>query len=208
MLESPAMQASRTQVQAPLRSLDQRMDALRRANEIRVRRAQLKKDLKAGNVQIEEILSTPAAVRRDREGRRHPHGRPEVRAREGGTVPEPVPDQPIQDRGRPLRAAAHGAGGPAAPLTRGATLQLAAGGRLIVVTGPSGAGKGTLIRKLVGRRPDLELAGLGDDAAAARGRGGRARVHVPHRRRSSSGASRPASSSSTSSTSPATGTGR
>jgi guanylate kinase len=31
-------------------------------------------------------------------------------------------------------------------------------GRLIVVTGPSGAGKGTLIRKLVGRRADLELA--------------------------------------------------
>jgi hypothetical protein len=59
VLESPAMQASRTQVQAPLRSLDQRMEALRRANEIRVRRAQLKKDLKAGNVQIEEILSNP-----------------------------------------------------------------------------------------------------------------------------------------------------
>jgi hypothetical protein len=46
-------------VQAPLRSLDQRMDALRRANEIRVRRAQLKKDLKAGSVKIEEILSRP-----------------------------------------------------------------------------------------------------------------------------------------------------
>jgi len=53
------MQASRTQVQAPLRSLDQRMDALRRANEIRVRRAQLKKDLKAGSMRIEQILSDP-----------------------------------------------------------------------------------------------------------------------------------------------------
>ena len=50
------MQASRTQVQAPLRSLDQRMEALRRANEIRVRRAQLKKELKAGSVQIESVL--------------------------------------------------------------------------------------------------------------------------------------------------------
>jgi hypothetical protein len=55
------MQASRTQVQAPLRSLDQRMEALRRANEIRVRRAQLKKDLKAGSARIEDILSDPPA---------------------------------------------------------------------------------------------------------------------------------------------------
>jgi S13-like protein len=47
------------QVQAPLRSLDQRMEALRRANEIRVRRAQLKKDLKSGSVRIEDILSDP-----------------------------------------------------------------------------------------------------------------------------------------------------
>jgi hypothetical protein len=53
------MQSTKTPVQAPLRSLDQRMDALRRANEIRVRRAQLKKDLKAGNVHIEEILRRP-----------------------------------------------------------------------------------------------------------------------------------------------------
>ena len=59
VLQCRAMQASRTQVQAPLRSLDQRMEALRRANEIRVRRAQLKKDLKAGTVQIEEVLRDP-----------------------------------------------------------------------------------------------------------------------------------------------------
>ncbi len=53
------MQGTKTQVQAPLRSLDQRMDALRRANEIRVKRAKLKKDLKSGSVQIEMILRKP-----------------------------------------------------------------------------------------------------------------------------------------------------
>src|SRR5918911_4286979 len=48
-----------SQVQAPVRSLDQRMEALKRANDIRVKRAQLKKDLKSGEVSIEEILANP-----------------------------------------------------------------------------------------------------------------------------------------------------
>jgi len=37
------------------------MEALRRANDIRVKRAQLKKDLKSGDVSIEEILQNPPA---------------------------------------------------------------------------------------------------------------------------------------------------
>ena len=53
------MVSSKTQAQAPVRSLDQRMEALKRANHIRVRRAQLKKDLKDGQVQIEAILLDP-----------------------------------------------------------------------------------------------------------------------------------------------------
>ncbi len=56
---SPRMATSKTQTQAPARSLDQRMEALKRANDIRVRRAQLKKDLKEGRVQIDEILLDP-----------------------------------------------------------------------------------------------------------------------------------------------------
>ena len=35
------------------------MDALKRANDIRVRRAKLKKDLKDGRVKIEKILENP-----------------------------------------------------------------------------------------------------------------------------------------------------
>src|SRR3954454_20570003 len=55
------MVASKTQAQAPARSLDQRMEALKRANDIRVRRAKLKKDLKDGTVEIEGVLMSPPA---------------------------------------------------------------------------------------------------------------------------------------------------
>lgn len=41
---------------APTRSPDQRLDALMRANQIRVRRAQLKRDLKAGHASIRALL--------------------------------------------------------------------------------------------------------------------------------------------------------
>jgi hypothetical protein len=44
---------------APERSLNQRMDALKRANEIRTRRARLKRDLKAGRSQIHGLLLDP-----------------------------------------------------------------------------------------------------------------------------------------------------
>jgi S13-like protein len=44
---------------APERSLVQRMDALQRANEIRSRRAQLKKDLKANRASIQGLLLDP-----------------------------------------------------------------------------------------------------------------------------------------------------
>ena len=50
---------SKTQVQAPERSLDQRMDALRRANDIRVQRAKLKRDLKEGRLRVEAVLEDP-----------------------------------------------------------------------------------------------------------------------------------------------------
>jgi len=43
----------------PERSLTQRMDALKRANEIRTQRAQLKRDLKAGRRKIQPLLLDP-----------------------------------------------------------------------------------------------------------------------------------------------------
>ena len=44
---------------APERSLVQRIDALQRANEIRTKRAQLKRDLKGGRTSIHDLLSNP-----------------------------------------------------------------------------------------------------------------------------------------------------
>jgi hypothetical protein len=44
---------------APERSLTQRMDALQRANDIRTRRAQLKRDLKGGRTSIHQLLIDP-----------------------------------------------------------------------------------------------------------------------------------------------------
>ena len=43
----------------PARTHEQRMRALRRANEIRTARAKLKRDLKAGKAQIEKLLLDP-----------------------------------------------------------------------------------------------------------------------------------------------------
>lgn len=45
--------------QIPNRSLTQRMEALGRANEIRTNRANLKRDLKAGRVQLHDCLLDP-----------------------------------------------------------------------------------------------------------------------------------------------------
>jgi guanylate kinase len=61
-----------------------------------------------------------------------------------------VPHQSVEDDGRALRPAASRARRPLAALTSRP--------KLFVVTGPSGAGKGTLIAKLLERRPDLEVA--------------------------------------------------
>ena len=55
----PLSESFPKQVAAPQRSLVQRMEALQRANDIRSRRAQLKRDLKAGRTPIHELLLDP-----------------------------------------------------------------------------------------------------------------------------------------------------
>jgi hypothetical protein len=56
----PSVSDSATKhIAAPERSLLQRMDALQRANDVRTRRATLKRDLKAGRQPIHELLLQP-----------------------------------------------------------------------------------------------------------------------------------------------------
>jgi len=59
----PAAHTTATRSAAtPERSLVQRMDALSRANQIRTRRAQLKRDLKAGRASIQDVFDMMLAV--------------------------------------------------------------------------------------------------------------------------------------------------
>ena len=55
----PVTESISKPVAAPERSLVQRMEALQRANDIRSRRAQLKRDLKAGRTSIANLLLDP-----------------------------------------------------------------------------------------------------------------------------------------------------
>jgi hypothetical protein len=55
----PVSESPPKAVLAPERSLMQRMEALQRANDIRTRRAQLKRDLKAGRAPIHALLLEP-----------------------------------------------------------------------------------------------------------------------------------------------------
>lgn len=57
MTRTAAMQAANAVT--PERSLEQRLDALGRANEVRTRRAKLKKDLKAGRRNIHALVMDP-----------------------------------------------------------------------------------------------------------------------------------------------------
>ena len=55
----PVSESPPKPIAAPERSLLQRMEALARANDVRSRRAQLKRDLKAGRLSIHALLLNP-----------------------------------------------------------------------------------------------------------------------------------------------------
>ena len=129
------------------------MDALKRANEIRTRRARLKRDLKAGRAQIHGLLLDPPEYLLTAKVFDLLLAVPEVRAREGESDPHALPHLAEQDDRRPVRAPAQRAGLLPAPLAPEAMTT-----PILVITGPSGVGKGTLIKGLLERVPGLELA--------------------------------------------------
>src|SRR3954453_6435732 len=88
-----------------------------------------------------------ARVSGDREGLRPAARGAEVRARQGQPDPDAVPDLPQQDSRRPLGA----------PAGRTGFLP-AAIAQVLVITGPSGVGKGTVIRLLLDRFPGMKLS--------------------------------------------------
>ena len=157
---------------APERSLTQRMDALKRANEIRTRRARLKRDLKAGRAQIHGLLLDP----------------PEYLLT--AKVFDLLLAVPKYGRVKVNRILTHcrispskTIGGLSAAPAQRAGLVPAAIAPILVITGPSGVGKGTLIKGLLERVPGLQLAVSATTRRAARGRGERGRLSLPERRR-------------------------
>jgi guanylate kinase len=135
-------------VAAPERSLVQRMEALQRANEIRTRRAQLKRDLKGGRQSIHDLLLEPpeyveTAKVFDMLLAVPKYGR--VKVNKVLQQCRISPSKTIGGLSQRQRT----------ELVSMLRRELA---RVFVITGPSGVGKGTLIRTLLGRVPDLELS--------------------------------------------------
>src|SRR4029450_695072 len=156
------MVASKTQAQAPARSLDQRMEALKRANDIRVRRAQLKKDLKDGQVQIEETLLDPPEYVSTAKVFDMLMAVPKFGRVKAARLLNPCRiSQSKTGVGLCARARSSSICSPTGDAPSGRIYPAAARvrmSRVFVVTGPSGAGKGTLIKARVERIPALARA--------------------------------------------------
>ena len=150
------MVTSKTHAQAPARSLDQRMEALQTGE----RRAGPAGAAQAGpqggtTSHIEEILLRPPEFVSTAKVFDMLMAVPKFGRVKAARLLNTVPDQPVQDRGRSVRAPAHRARRPLQPpLLARRCLR----GPSSSSPGPSGAGKGTLIKGLVERIPALEVA--------------------------------------------------
>ena len=180
---------------APERSLTQRMDALKRANEIRTRRAQLKRDLRRARIQIHGLLLDPpeyvlTAKVFDLLLAVPKYGR--VKVNRILTQCRISPSKTIGGLSERQRNELVSLPAPIAP--RGAWPPS------LVITGPSGVGKGTLIKRPPRAHSRARAVGVGDHAHAAPGRGRTASTTTSSAAEDFDGASQAGSSSSTPST--------
>src|SRR3954463_13799314 len=149
---SPAANSPTKHTAAPDRSLNQRRDALQKANVIRTRRAQLKRDLKAGRVSIHQLLLEPPEFLETAKVFDMPLAVPKygrVKANKILQTCRISPSKTIGGLSDRQRAELVGM------LRRYRSHLLP---RVFVITGPSGVGKGTLIRLLRERVPELALS--------------------------------------------------
>ena len=162
--------ARRPRPRLQLRSLDQRMEALE-AGERDPGPAGAAEEGPEGRARPDRVDPARAArVRRDREGVRHAHGRAEVRPRQGGAASSTSAGSASR---RPSAGCPSGSARSCVGLfdrcrTEPGSERLP-DRPVFVITGPSGAGKGTLIRRLARARARARARGLGDDAAAPPG---------------------------------------
>ena len=192
----PVSESPPKPIAAPERSLVQRMEALQRANNIRSRRAQLKRDLKAGRQPIHELLLEPPDYLETAKVFDLLLAVPEVRAGEGQQDPVSVQDLTEQDDRRALRAPAARAGrAHASPLSRGAPHPVAGQGLRDHRALRGGEGHADPRAARAGAR--ARAVGLGHHPQAAPGRARRRRLPLPDPRGVRAPRRRAATSSST-----------
>ncbi len=158
-----------TATAVPERTHEQRMRALNRANEIRSKRAQLKRDLKAGKAKVESLLLDPPDYVMSAKAFDMILAVPKYGRVKANKILDPVPHLAVEDDRRPLAAPARRAGRTAAaiaarhrPVTRlpdpdrchrgtgsphrrraGSSARIRRGmPKVFVITGPSGSAKG------------------------------------------------------------------
>ena len=179
---APVNQPMSTVPQTPERSQQQRMDALRRANDIRSERARLKEALRNGDIAIVEVLSDPPSCVATAKVLDLLLAVPKYGRVKANKLLERCRVSSVQDGQRPDASPAQGTARHAGRLTGSSSLG-AVIARLIVISGPSGAGKGTLIRNVLPLCPRPGRVRLGYHPAPPAGRGGGPGLLLPQRGR-------------------------